>query len=549
MPETKTHARFALALLAVFCLTPAGLLQAAPGDSLGPEFRVNTTIADDQRGPAIAMAPDGDFVVAWESCPVDVDGLIVREGCDILAQRFDAAGAPQGGEFLVNTTTGQAQILPEVAMDSEGYFVVVWWGYGPGGGYGIFGQRFDAAGVPLGPEFQVNTTETPTAQPSVAMDADGDFVVAWAASGSSTFAQRYNAAGEPQGGELALIAGASGYKSNYWPPPNPVVAMDAVGNFVVAFGNLGQIWGQRFAASGATQGDPFSIGGGHSTAVAMDADGDFVVVWKGRESSKQEYRVTGQHYSAAGEPTGSRFGLGEGYRPDVAMDADGASVVTWTGYATGPVWGVHGQRFSTGGLPQGGEIRVNLSPTATQMGPSIAMDTDGDFVATWVNWDGDGNGVFARRFDGFERIAGDFDGDGKEDLLWRSSTTGFNKVWLMDGESVVGGQSWGGVPTVWEIAGTGDFNGDGKADILWRNTADGNTIAWQLDGFERDARSIGAPPLVWTVEQIRDTNSDGFSDILWRNTETGGIVVWRMNGFTRLAVDPIGSVNSDWQMR
>ena len=39
---------------------------------------------------------------------------------------------------------------------------------------------------------------------------------------------------------------------------------------------------------------------------------------------------------------------------------------------------------------------------------------------------------------------GDFNSDGKPDILWRNTSTGQNGVWYMDGVNVIG---WGGTPT------------------------------------------------------------------------------------------------------
>ena len=58
--------------------------------------------------------------------------------------------------------------------------------------------------------------------------------------------------------------------------------------------------------------------------------------------------------------------------------------------------------------------------------------------------------------------SGDFDGDGKSDLLWRNTTTGQVYIWIMNGSTLTSGASLGYVSSDWSVAGTGDFDGDGK---------------------------------------------------------------------------------------
>jgi hypothetical protein len=94
-----------------------------------------------------------------------------------------AAGAqksPVGSEFQVNTFTQGHQETPSVAASASGDFVVAWQSYQDNSLRGVFAQRFSSAGAPLGGEFQVNTfTLFNQRSPSVAADADGDFVVVW----------------------------------------------------------------------------------------------------------------------------------------------------------------------------------------------------------------------------------------------------------------------------------------------------------------------------------------------------------------------------------
>jgi hypothetical protein len=115
-----------------------------------------------------------------------------------VAQRFDAAGVPQGAEFRVNAVVvGGISSSPDVAMDADGDFVVAWFDYGDPLQYDVLARRYNAAGLPLGNPFPVNTfTTSRQSFPAVAMNAEGEFVVAWSSfgqdgDGSGVYAQRY----------------------------------------------------------------------------------------------------------------------------------------------------------------------------------------------------------------------------------------------------------------------------------------------------------------------------------------------------------------------
>jgi len=157
----------------------------------GNEILVNTTRAGDQSFPAVAMDAFGRFVVAWDSA--------MSPEHQILAQRFTANGDPSGGEFVVNTTVAHRGFSPSVAANDVGDFFVVWDIFGKDGqGQGSFGRRFDADGVPLGGEFQINTTaEDDQTFPVAAAAAENEhFVVVWNSQqqdgeGYGVFGQRF----------------------------------------------------------------------------------------------------------------------------------------------------------------------------------------------------------------------------------------------------------------------------------------------------------------------------------------------------------------------
>ncbi len=227
------------------------LLSAGPS-TIGSEFQINTYTTGAQVNPAVASSAAGDYVVVWQSAGQDGGGY------GVYGQRYNPAGAAQGSEFRVNTYTTNDQKNPTVAMDALGDFVVAWESQGQNGTlFGIYAQRYNSSGVAQGSEFEVNSfTSGNQEMPSVAMDSGGDFVIAWQSYGQdgSDFgveAQRYNAAGTAQGSAFQINTFTTGNQQN------PSVAMDSTGDFVIAWESEAQdgggygVYAQRYNAAGA----------------------------------------------------------------------------------------------------------------------------------------------------------------------------------------------------------------------------------------------------------------------------------------------------------
>jgi len=141
---------------------------AAPGDPLGPAFLVGPTSGIGR--PVVARSASGEFVVVWHNPGASDSG--------VTAQRFHADGSTDGGAIAV-VASGTTVPDLSVAMDGAGDFVVAWTAFNSVAT--AWAQRFPAAGA-AGVAFQLDGASSgvrSSASPSVAMNADGSFVVAW----------------------------------------------------------------------------------------------------------------------------------------------------------------------------------------------------------------------------------------------------------------------------------------------------------------------------------------------------------------------------------
>ncbi len=185
------------------------------GSSLGGRVIVNSTVDANRRSePQIASASNGNFVVVWKANDQDGDG----EG--IYARLFNSEGEPVGAEFQVNTTIAGNQNRAKVSMAFDGSFVIVWESE-DGAGAGVYAQRFDPNGQPVGAEFRANiTTQNDQSSPDVAHDGFGNFAIFWASEATleegnfnedihSIRGMLYNASGEAMQNTEYIIASSA----------------------------------------------------------------------------------------------------------------------------------------------------------------------------------------------------------------------------------------------------------------------------------------------------------------------------------------------------
>ena len=149
---------------------------------------------------------------------------------------------------------------------------------------------------------------------------------------------------------------------------------------------------------------------------------------------------------------------------------------------------------------------------------------------------------------------GDFNNDGNVDILWRNYKDLLTAVWLLNplyqsNPVTISVPVQDNPGAEWRIKGTGDFNNDGKIDILWRNNINGEVAVWFMDGLNRTSVGVLAKKessLIWDIVGTNDFNNDGKIDIQWRASNTGENAVWLMNGITYVDSLNLGIVLTDW---
>lgn len=143
--------------------------------------------------------------------------------------------------------------------------------------------------------------------------------------------------------------------------------------------------------------------------------------------------------------------------------------------------------------------------------------------------------------DWYVAASGDFNLDGRTDLVVHNRVTGQYFYRYMNGVSSLGNSATLSRPLPWHIVGAADMNGDGRTDLLWRNKSTGqNEIALMNNTAVLESVALPVLSLAYYAGATADYTGDGRIDIVWHHPGSGQVLLWWMSGTSLSSTSTIG---------
>jgi len=184
------------------------------------------------------------------------------------------------------------------------------------------------------------------------------------------------------------------------------VAMDSQGNFVVVCEeydetqNGNNVYFQRYSSDGSKLGQKIKANTGATEwqqtmpIIAMNDSGNFVIAW--HNQLNYQSGIYGQCFYRDGTAMGVNFKVNTDGNPGIfslslAIDHPGNFWIVWTDEGDGAM-DIYGQSFNTNGDRQGGNIKISQNASNFKDNPSIAVDQNGNFMVVWIESEYDNYG-------------------------------------------------------------------------------------------------------------------------------------------------------------
>jgi hypothetical protein len=267
------------------------------------DIQVNTYVAGPHGYPAVAALPDGSAILTWHSW--GQDGSMYG----VYARRLKSTGAgATAKEFQVNQYTSYNQRNPAVAALPNGNYVIAWVSEQERtpNSADVYARVYTDAGVPLTDEIPINSGAFPCTSPAIAPLLDGGFTVVWAQKDTVDTTNSWDIWGRPF--SATGMPATADFRINtylYGDQIQPKIAASPAGSLVVwtslnQDGSREGVFG-RFLAGGT------QVSGGEGRvntttmsqqmhpSVAWDGVGHFLVVWASF-TGQQGFDLFGQLY-------------------------------------------------------------------------------------------------------------------------------------------------------------------------------------------------------------------------------------------------------------
>ncbi|MFT3897069.1 MAG: M12 family metallo-peptidase [Thermomonas sp.] len=226
---------------------------------------------------------------------------------------------------------------------------------------------------------------------------------------------------------------------------------------------------------------------------------------------------------------------GNGFSDLFFFNHSTGSLVTWymnattrTAYSNSAVPGAY-QVVGTGNFSSDNRNDLFMSGTGGKL--YLGISNGSTFVVQTLPYTLDASQAIA---------SGDFNGNGKTDLLLLNSSTGQIITWFMNNSTRTSYTSQS-LPAGLRFVAVGDFNGDKMDDLLFEGAQGSIYIAISY-GTIFQMRSTGlSHSSSYSIRGLADVNGDGRADILLHSASLNKLVVWYMDGTTRTTYNSITS--------
>jgi hypothetical protein len=413
----RAAAALALSLAALIVPASASAAWTTPVDL--------SASGQDAYDPAVAVALDGDSVLAWQRS----DGFDQR----IEARTMTETGAL--GPVMTLSAAGEDAIDPRVGVDDDGNGVIAWERY-DGSDWRVQVRPLSEASV-LGATQTLSAAGNQNADPDIAVDEAGDAVIVWrngtdqrivgrtrdangvlgartwfSDAGGDAYGPRVDIDGDGDAVAAWLRHDGTNYRAQVRPVSNAGVfgadqtisdaGADAVGVEVAVDidGDATLAWARWDGANDRVQARTRSSAGAlgaiatlsaagqdaHNTEVGVEDNGDGVVVWERFDGA--DFRIQARSVAASGVlgAVSTISIAGENaLDPEIAVDADGDAVIAWKRWL-GPDMRAHAKTMSNAGVFGPGITLSDAGESASE--PKVGVDELGDAVVTWHRHDG-----------------------------------------------------------------------------------------------------------------------------------------------------------------